>query len=94
MLPHEPSKIMNAILAGLVAITAPCNHVDHWAASFIGLLGGVVYILSTKLMHKMKIDDPIEASQIHGFCGLWGVLAVGIFDRDSGLLYTGSHKQL
>ena len=45
-------------------------------------------------MSKFMIDDPIQASQVHGFVGFWGVLAVGIFDRDTGLIYTGSHKQL
>ena len=94
MMPRDPSKVSNAILAGLVAITASCNNVDHWAAATIGLVGGLVYIISSKLMSKFNIDDPIQASQVHGFVGFWGVLAVGIFDRDTGLIYTGSHKQL
>ena len=85
---------MNSILAGLVAITAPCNNVTYLSACAIGLVGGLVYILSTKFMNKAKIDDPIQASQVHGFCGFWGVLSVGIFDRDTGLIYTGSLRQL
>ena len=93
-MPKEPSKIMNSILAGLVAITAPCNNVTYLSACAIGLVGGLVYILSTYFMNKAKIDDPIQASQVHGFCGFWGCLAVGIFDRDTGLIYTGSLKQL
>lgn len=49
----------NAILAGLVSITAPCNNVDKWAALVIGLFGGILYIISTKLLIRAKIDDPI-----------------------------------
>ena len=85
---------MNAILAGLVAITASCNNVSLWSAVVIGIIGSVVYNLSGKLMFRWKIDDPIEASQIHGFTGIWGVVAVGIFDLDKGLLYSGSTEQL
>ena len=92
--PQDPGKIMNAILAGLVAITAPCNNVEMWAAAIIGVIGCFVYMLSTKLLHRFKIDDPIEASQIHGFTGFWGCLAVGIFDLDVGLIYSGSFDQL
>ena len=53
-----------------------------------------MYRVSTKILIRWKVDDPIEASQIHGFCGIWGVIAVGIFDLDVGLLYTGSFQQL
>ena len=81
---------MNAILAGLVAITAPCNNVSLISAVIIGSIGTLTYVLSGKLMNKWKIDDPIEASQIHGFAGVWGLIAVGIFDLDVGLLYCGS----
>ena len=91
---QEAGGLMNAILAGLVAITASCNNVSLWSAVVIGIIGSVVYNLSGKLMFRWKIDDPIEASQIHGFTGIWGVVAVGIFDLDKGLLYSGSTEQL
>ena len=91
---RDPSCLTNAILAGLVSITAPCNNVDKWAALVIGLFGGILYIISTKLLIRAKIDDPIQATQIHGFCGFWGVFSVGIFDKDTGLIYSGSGKQL
>lgn len=90
MNPKDPSCFTNAILAGLVSITAPCNNVDKWAALVIGLFGGILYIISTKLLIRAKIDDPIQATQIHGFCGFWGVISVGIFDKDTGLIYNGS----
>ena len=91
---HDPCRLMNSILAGLVAITASCNNVDQWAAAVIGVVGCMVYLGSSKLMNRFKIDDPIEASQIHGFTGFWGCLAVGIFDLDAGLIYSGSFQQL
>jgi Amt family ammonium transporter len=81
------------LLAGLVSITASCNNVAHWSAIVIGAIGGLVYIWACIFMIKLKIDDPVEASQVHGFCGAWGVLAVGIFDRDGGLV-TGSSRLL
>ena len=62
MSPRDPGKLVNAILAGLVAITAPCNNVQMWAAAIIGIVGCIVYILSSKLLNRLKIDDPIEAS--------------------------------
>lgn len=79
---YNPVNICNGLLAGLVSVTASCNNIENYSAFVIGIIGGVVYILSTKLMEKFKIDDPCSASQIHAFCGLWGVLAVGIFDID------------
>ena len=81
---------MNAILSGLVAITASCNNVSLVVSMIIGMVGTLCYMLSTKLLHRWKIDDPIEATQIHGFSGVWGLLAVGIFDLEVGLIYSGS----
>ena len=81
---------MNAILAGLVAITGSCNNVSSYAAIAIGIIGSTVYMIACKIFIRLKIDDPVEASQIHGFTGIWGLLAVGIFDLDVGLIYSGS----
>ena len=86
--------MVNAILAGLVSITAGCNNVEPWAAAVIGILGCFVYMGSCKMMNRFKIDDPIEAAQIHGFSGYWGCISVGIFDKTNGLIYSGSLKQL
>jgi ammonium transporter, Amt family len=54
----------------------------------------MIYCLSCKLYAKLKIDDPLEASQIHAFCGLWGLISVGFFDKDYGILYTGNFNLL
>ena len=59
---RDPCRLMNSILSGLVAITASCNNVDSESAFVIGIVGCLVYVGSSKLMHRFKIDDPIEAS--------------------------------
>lgn len=92
MHPVDPSKVMNSILVGLVSVTASCNNIDPIPAAIIGSVGGLLYILMQKILIRAKIDDPIEASHVHGFSGFWGCLAVGFFDLDTGLIYSGSLK--
>jgi ammonium transporter, Amt family len=75
----DPGMSVNGILAGLVAITAPCAFVDGWAAVVIGLIAGVLVCLASVWIEKWKIDDPVGAIPVHFFNGLFGVLAVGIF---------------
>ena len=55
----------------------------------IGMIGSTIYQNLRKLFFRYEIDDPLDNSLIHGFCGLWSIFAVGLFDRDQGLLYTG-----
>ncbi len=75
----DPSMSVNGILAGLVAITAPCAFVTSWAAVVIGLVAGIVVCLSAQWLENMKIDDPVGAVPVHFFNGVWGVLALGLF---------------
>jgi Amt family ammonium transporter len=76
----DPAMMANGMLAGLVAITAPCAFVDPWAACLIGVIAGVVVVESVYFVErKMKIDDPVGAISVHGVCGTLGVLFVGIF---------------
>lgn len=75
----DPGMSVNGVLAGLVAITAPCAFVDIWAAVVIGLIAGVWVCVASVLLEKMKIDDPVGAVPVHLCNGFWGVLAVGIF---------------
>jgi Amt family ammonium transporter len=75
----DPAMSVNGVLAGLVAITAPCAFVDTWAAVLIGAVGGVLVCLATFALEKMRIDDPVGAAPVHFVNGIWGVLAVGIF---------------
>ena len=74
----------NGMLAGLVAITAPCAFVAPWAAAVIGIIAGVLVIESVFFVEqRLGIDDPVGAISVHGVCGLFGVLAVGIFANGS-----------
>ena len=75
----DPSMTANGMLAGLVAITAPCAFVPAWAALVIGVVAGFLVCIGVFALEKWKIDDPVGAVAVHGFNGLWGVLAVGLF---------------
>jgi Amt family ammonium transporter len=70
---------VNGFLAGLVAITCPCYWVSPFGAIMIGMVAGVVVILSVDLMEWMRVDDPVGAVPVHGFCGIWGTLSLGLF---------------
>jgi len=74
------SMTCNGMLAGLVAITAPCAFVSPAWAVVIGIIAGFVVVYAVEFLDKRaKIDDPCGAIAVHGFCGLWGLLAVGLF---------------
>ncbi|MBA4407071.1 ammonium transporter [bacterium] len=76
----DPSMMANGLLAGLVAITAPCAFVSSWAAFLIGTVAGVLVIIAVFYIdQKLKIDDPVGAVAVHGVNGLWGILALGLF---------------
>ncbi|MCD4814073.1 ammonium transporter [bacterium] len=76
----EPTMALNGVLAGLVAITAGCANVSPMAAIIIGLSAGILVVLSVEFIDKvLKIDDPVGAISVHGVCGAFGTLAVGIF---------------
>ena len=75
----DPSMMCNGMLAGLVAITAPCAFVDSWAAVVIGGIAGVVVVFSVFFWENRGIDDPVGAISVHGVNGLWGVISLGLF---------------
>ena len=84
----DPGLSVNGILAGLVAITAPCAFVSSWASVVIGTVAGIIVCLATFQLERWRIDDPVGAVPVHFFNGLWGVLAVGIF-ADGNAASTG-----
>ncbi len=87
----DVSMCLNASLAGLVAITAGCDCVDALGAAVIGLVAGIlVDVVVETLDLKLHIDDPVGAVGVHFANGIWGTLAVGLFDTREGLLYSGS----
>ncbi|MFL5308561.1 MAG: ammonium transporter [Polyangia bacterium] len=76
----DVSMMCNGMLAGLVAITAPCAFVTAPAAMFIGLVAGILVVVSALFIENvLKIDDPVGASSVHGVCGAWGILSLGLF---------------
>ncbi len=76
----DPSMMCNGMLAGLVAITAPCAFVNSASACLIGLISGVLVIEAALFIErKLRIDDPVGAIAVHGVNGAWGCLALGLF---------------
>ena len=103
----DPSMSANGMLAGLVAITAPCAFVAPWAALVIGVIAGFIVCFGVQLLDRLHIDDPVGAVAVHGMNGIFGVLAVGIFAEGTygaglngvdgavrGLLYGGGGQFL
>ena len=75
----SPALSVNGLLAGLVAVTAPCAFIDGPSAVVIGLIAGVLVCWATVTLDKLKIDDPVGAVPVHLVNGAWGVIATGIF---------------
>ncbi|MDR1298609.1 MAG: ammonium transporter [Deltaproteobacteria bacterium] len=92
----DPSMSFNGVLAGLVGITAGCYDVSPFGAVVIGFVAGVLVVISVVFIdQKLKIDDPVGAVSVHGVCGVFGTLAVGLFaspmygSEAAGLFYGG-----
>jgi Amt family ammonium transporter len=77
------SMALNGILAGLVGITAGADVIPPLQAVIVGIIAGFIVVISVILFDKIKIDDPVGAISVHGICGIWGTLAVGIFGGGS-----------
>ena len=75
----DTTMLCNGMLAGLVAITAPCAFVDSKDAAIIGAIAGILIVLSVFFWEKIGIDDPVGAISVHGVNGIWGVISVGLF---------------
>jgi len=75
----DPSLMCNGLLAGLVAITAPCAFVSPLGAAAIGAVAGILVVYSVFYWDSVGVDDPVGAISVHGVCGAWGVLALGLF---------------
>ncbi len=88
------SMIINGILAGLVGITAGCAGVSFLGAVVIGIIAGILVVFSVYFFDNIQIDDPVGAISVHLVNGIWGTLAVGLFDRELGLFYGAGATQL
>jgi len=87
--------LINGMLAGCVSVTAGANVLTPWNSVIVGIIGGVVYVACCESLLYLQIDDPLEAVPIHGACGIWGVLAVGLFASEEGItgLFYGNGEQ-
>jgi len=81
--------VLNGILGGLVSITAGCGDVRPWAAVVMGMIGGAIYVGSSKLQKMLKIDDVVDAGPVHFWCGIWGCVGLALFADDHGTGLTG-----
>jgi ammonium transporter, Amt family len=98
------TMMLNGAIGALVAVTAASGFVAPWAAVLIGLVAGGIGVVGVLAVERLRIDDPIGAVAVHGFSGVWGTLATGLFAvpalaanlgvGSGGLLYTGSPRQL
>ena len=94
----------NGALGGLVGITAGCGTMTPWGSVLTGFVAGFVVVVAADFVdRKLKIDDPVGAFAVHGACGIWGTLAIGLFAKyddaflgrdDAGLFYGGGLDQL
>lgn len=75
----DVTPVLNGILSGLVSITAGCSVVEPYAAVIIGIVGGAFYYFASWVLLKLQIDDPLDASPVHLFSGIWGLISVGFF---------------
>uniref|UniRef100_A0A6U7L756 Ammonium transporter AmtB-like domain-containing protein n=1 Tax=Haptolina brevifila TaxID=156173 RepID=A0A6U7L756_9EUKA len=101
---YDIGHTCNSLLGGLVGITAGCATVRPWAALIIGFVAAWVYHAASCLMRKLKIDDPLDAFAVHGACGVWGMIAVGLFTAkeysysakipDAGIFMEGTRGEL
>lgn len=96
----DVSITLNGVLAGLVAVTAACDVITPLAALIIGVIAGILMSAAVSFIdQKIKVDDPVGAISVHGVCGLWGILSVGLFASEGlngmrGLFYGGGFKLL
>jgi Amt family ammonium transporter len=96
------SMVINGLLAGLVAVTAPCAYINTVSAAVIGIVSGVAIVFAVGFFDRLKIDDPVGAISVHLVNGVWGTLAVGLFAAGDefykggpvGLFYGGGINQL
>ena len=99
----DVGMVGNGVLGGLVGITAGCGAFNTFGSLITGAVAGALVVYSVLYIEKKGIDDPVGAVSVHGTCGIWGVLAIGLFSRyddaflgrdDAGLFYGGGLAQL
>lgn len=85
----DPEMIINGILGGLVGITAGCYYINTLSSLIVGVVSGIVVYAGTRLLEIWKLDDVVGAIPVHGFAGVWGTIATGIFIKEKFLIEYG-----
>lgn len=86
---YNVETVASSVIAGIASISGASGNVEIHMAYLIGVLGGIIYLLSSLVLNRYQLDDPLQATQTHLFCGLWGVIAFGLLHREKGLLTKG-----
>jgi Amt family ammonium transporter len=89
---YDARTVCNGVLTGLVAISGACDRCEPWAAVIIGCFAGIFYVIGCKVLQKTNIDDPVEASPVFLWGGVWGLLAIAFLDNIQGIVYP-SHME-
>ncbi|XP_068244065.1 putative ammonium transporter 3 isoform X2 [Palaemon carinicauda] len=82
----EIGDVVNSVLGGLVSVTAGCALYTTWEALAVGTVGGLIAVMAMPMFDKLHIDDPVGATSVHGLCGIWAMLAIGLFVKADMLL--------
>jgi len=90
----DTSFALNGALAGLVAITAGCDCMSPATAAITGLVGGILVVIAVIFFDRIGVDDPVGAVSVHGVCGAWGTLAIGLLAPEYGLFFGNGASQL
>jgi Amt family ammonium transporter len=88
----DVALVMNGVLGGLVGVTASCNLIAPFEAILIGLIAGVISVLGTWLLVRCEVDDVVGAIPVHGFCGVWGTLAVALMADTAAFSHGGGRS--
>lgn len=83
---YDSLALCNGLIAGCVSIAGVVDRVEPWAACLIGLFTGLFYSVACWVCRIWNVDDPVERCAVHGFSGMWGLVSVGIFDNQFGLV--------
>ena len=77
-------------MAGISSVAGASGYIEIHAAIIIGAIGGIIYLIGSQILDRFQLDDPLQATQTHLFCGLWGVIAFGLVHKEKGMLTNGT----
>lgn len=89
---YDIVKTINGLMAACVGVTASSSEIYYFDAVIIGATSTLLYLIVSRIYARLHLDDPLEVSVIHGLCGFWGCICVGLFSKHSGLFVTGSFE--